>query len=338
MDGSFGQGVDELLALAVLHAAAHVEDSAVALAAVNVTYPSLDAARFVDALGWVYAEHASRNFPERFRRGWSRLPVGLLDTGAAGTPPAAFAAALERADADGEPLYRTDIKELNDTGISAALIRNALTAHHEQNALILLTGPATALLQMLGLNQTLELVSSKVKTLVLGGAFQSDLPAAQELLAEWPTPVVALDPAAAAVRYPLETLAKGFSWTPNHPLVDAWKATGAAAPESTPATLAAFYSVRPTAPFWKLSEPGRLRLLDDGSVQLEADPNGKHRLVAIADGQRDALLAELTGLVQAEPAERRMPGFLKRLIEREKEKELEEQKQAAQPSDGKKPE
>ena len=332
MDGSFDGSLDELLALAVLNAASRVADAKVSLDAVNVTHPSLASARFVDIIGRVYSDHASRNFPERFRRGWSRLPVGLLDAGAPAEPPASVAAALERKNDQGEPLYKTDIAELNDTAISAALIRNALTANHDGNAVIVLTGSAAALLQMLGLNNVEGLTTAKVKTLVAGGGFRRDLDAARKLLDAWPAPAAILDPSAAdAVRYPLETLRDGFDWAPNHPLTDACKAAGDTA-SSTPATLAAFYTVRPDAPYWDVSEPGVIRLADDGAVRLEPASGGKQRLVRVAQGQADALLAELTALVQAEPAERPLPDFLKRLIEREKAKEQEEQQnQTAQP-------
>lgn len=333
MDGGFGAGIDEFIALTALHATSRAAEPEVSLAAVNVTNPSLTSAQFVDALGNVYSEHHGRLLPKRFRRGWSRLPVGLLDTGSAAMPPTHLAAALERKNTDGDPLYPTKIKEFNDTGISAALIRNALTAHHEGNCLVLLTGAATALAQTLGLNQGRELASAKVKTLVVGGDLSADASAARKLLEQWPTPIVAIAPSASeAVRYPLETLADGFDWATDHPLVDAYKAAEGALDARIPATLAAFYSVRPEADYWNLSEPGRLRLSDDGTLSLEEAADGPHRLIAIAAGQHEALLAEMTALVQSEPAARPIPGFLKKILEREKAKEQEEQEQQAAPN------
>ncbi len=340
IDGGFGEGVDEYLALTVLHAAARVSESKVSLAAVNVSYPSLASAQFVDALGTVYSEYAGRKLPERFRRGWSRLPVGLSDNGSPAAPPACVKAALDRKNSDGEPLFKTSIKDLNDTAISAALIRNALTAEEDQNALIVLTGPATALVQTEALNHATDIIATKVKTLVVGGDLSGDVAAANKLFSNWPSPIVAIAPSTAeAVQYPLASLADGFTWMPEHPLVDVYKAAGGAVGPATPATLAAFYAVTPDAAYWKLSEPGTLQYSSDGAVRLEPSADGKQRLVEIADGQQQAALDALTALVRAEPAEAPVPGFLKRLLEREKlKKEEEEQKQQEQKQAAPKPE
>src|ERR1035438_5667603 len=51
----------------------------------------------------------------------------------------------------GNPKFARNIVKMNDTADPVALIRNALSAQFDQNAIVLLTGPATNLAGLLAL-------------------------------------------------------------------------------------------------------------------------------------------------------------------------------------------
>src|SRR5690349_20718844 len=88
----------------------------------------------------------------------------------------------------GKPDSPRDITKMNDTADPVATIRNALTAQVDQNALVVLAGPATNLIGVLAPPAAAPLIKAKVKRLVIaaGPDFDSDAAAAKKLLAEWP--------------------------------------------------------------------------------------------------------------------------------------------------------
>ena len=68
----------------------------------------------------------------------------------------------------------------------------------------------------------------------MGGAFpqgepefniKTDIPAARKLFAEWPTPIVASGyEVGEALPFPASSIENDFSWSPAHPVVEAYKA------------------------------------------------------------------------------------------------------------------
>ena len=138
--------------------------------------------------------------------------------------------------AEGNPLFRHDIKELNDTADPPVVFRNALLAQRNGDTILVLAGPATDLIQLLALNGGRDLVASKAKLLlVAAGSYHdgpadprilADVAAARQLFATWPTPIIAVGTeVGGSVPYPAQSIEQDFSWSPAHPVVEAYRAT-----------------------------------------------------------------------------------------------------------------
>lgn len=309
-DSNMGRRIDTALALALLYGFDGKEEARVV--AVSVSTPSLKAAAYSEAIGRFYAGAVSGAFGS-FRRS---LPIGL----AAGSQPAEdspmLTVPLAKKNEAGEPAYGHGIEHINDTAETTALIRNAFTAQHDKNCIVLLAGPATNLVKVLDLPGAKELISSKVRYLVVsGGAYPdgepesnitADIPAAHKLFAEWPTEIVACGHEIGGnISYPASSIEKDFAWTPHHPVVDAYRAYREM-PYDAPAwdMAAVLYAVRPDQDYFPLSEPGTIGVLNDGRTRFLPSSEGRHRHLIFDPGRKGRIVATLTEIASAKPVVR----------------------------------
>ena len=309
-----GRGIDDALALALLYGFAGKDEARIA--AISVSTPNLNAAAYCDIVGRFYASATGPT--AQFQRG---LPIGLANGKPAPDTPM-ITGPLSKRNAEGKLVYSTQIRELNDTAEVAPLIRNALTAQYDQNAIVIMTGPATNLVKALELHDTKELIARKVKLAVFAtGAYpdgpadfnvQTDVAAAKKLFAEWPTPIVAAgNEIGDALPFPASSIEKDFAWAPNHPVVDAWRASETM-PRDAPSTAmsAVLYAVRPQEGYFKMSEPGTISVLEDGRCRFRATAAGKHRYLILDPAQKQRIIGVYTEIASAKPVERksRPPG------------------------------
>lgn len=331
-DCDLGASLDGVLALALLYGATNQKGAKANLASVSISRPDLQAAAFAEALGGFYSDISSRDIPERFRRRRS-LPVGLAEGPTPGPTPPMLAEPLARKDDKGEPLYPHEIHKLNDTAEVAALIRNALTAHHDQNCMVALAGPATNLVRVLDVGGAKGWIESKTRFLsVAMGSFDgnaaadphaaADIQSAQRLFDEWPGPIVAAGvEIGEPVRFPSpEVFAAKLDWTDRHPVLDAYRASGKDS-ASTWSMAAVLYAAGADEGYFKLSEPGRISIGADGRSSFSPGGHGRHRYLVFDPEQKQRLEDAYLDLAAAEPAPRELPGFLKRIIEEEKKKQ-----------------
>jgi hypothetical protein len=315
LDCELGRNVDNALTLALLYGLSATAPPQAEFTAVSLTRSDLRAAAFCDAVARFYSKIALRNYPEWFQR-YRGFSVGLDSEGSAG-PSAALAAVLDSKTPAGEPLYPHETHEIFDTADPLALVRNALTAEADGNCGIVLAGSAKNLAGLLTLNGALELVKAKVRFLAVAmdpQQVRADSAAARKLFAEWPTPIVAVRPT--AVRFPPGLK---FAWIERHPVADALEAAGGDA--GTAALAAALHLLRPDVEGFSLSEPGAIRVNDDGTLRLEPAPSGSHRMLTAAD---PALVERYRDIITAEPTPREPPDSLKTVLEREKEEAAKE--------------
>jgi hypothetical protein len=275
-DADLGNTIDDALALAMLFGFQGKNESRVL--SVSTTKSSLQAAVFADVLVRFYTGE-----PGPFA---GAMPIGLALSGKMAAPNAMLEAVT------GNAKYARNIVKMNDTADPLAVIRNAFSAQFDQNAIVVLTGPATNLAGLLALPGSPALIEKKVRTLVIGAdaVTMSDLPAAKRVLAEWPTPiVVAGSELGDAFPFPGGSIEKDFAWSDAHPLVAAYRAYRPM-PYDAPAVAmaAALYAVRPQENYFKVSEPGALTLTDDGHIRLAPAAGGKHHTL-IADPAPPAL-------------------------------------------------
>jgi hypothetical protein len=312
-DGDLGNRIDAVLAVAMLNGfAAKGEARRISL---SVSKPSLKTAQFADVISSFYAGRPA---------GAASGGVGTITEGMIGMPEGTptpddtplLAAALSKKAADGAPQYASGINGLVNTAESSVLIRNMLLAQNDENASIVLAGPATGLARILALYGSRPQISAKVKELVVAAgsfpsgppdpAIKSDVAAARKLFAEWPTPLIAVgSEVGTALPYPGSSIENDFAWAPAHPVVDAYRAMKAM-PYDAPATAlaATLHAVHPDDGYFKVSEPGTISVLDDGRLQFTAGAEGKHRYLVVDPSQTDRIITLYKDMVSAKPAAR----------------------------------
>lgn len=326
-------GVDDALAMALLYGFDGKRE--VRVVSISVSRPALQAARFCDAVGRFYAGTVSGAIGASGRT----LPVGLSAAGTLQGDLPLFTVPLARRDEGGKPVYSSDIRTLEDTAEPASVIRNALTAQWDKNAILVMSGPATGLAKLLDIGGAKDLVARKVKLLVVaGGSFpdgepdasiKADLTAARKLFAEWPTPIVmAGHEVGNALPFPGASIEKDFAWSPVHPVADAYRAVQAM-PYDTPTTAmaAVLYAARSQDGFFKLSEPGVVSVLDDGRTKFTASATGKQRYLVLDPAQTDRIIKTYTEVASARPVP---PPARRPRIPVEEQKKVQEQKKPPQ--------
>src|SRR5260370_3961428 len=169
-DADIGNTIDDALALAMLCGFQGKNESRVL--SVSTTKSSLAAAIFADVLVRFYTGEPGPFAPP--------IPIGLSLSGKMADPNPMLAAVTRNAK------YARTIVKINDTADPLALIRNALSAQFDQNAVVVLTGPATNLAGLLALPGNAALIAQKVRSLVIGcdAVTMSDLPAVTRVMAE----------------------------------------------------------------------------------------------------------------------------------------------------------
>jgi len=255
--------------------------------------------------------------PPAGARGFQRPPppIGMAENSSLGGDTAVLEAVLDKKTADGLPAYPHGIHKLNDTADPAVLIRNALTAQYDANCLVVLAGPATNLVKVTDLDGGLDLIKRKVKLLVMAaGSYpdgqaefrvKTDVAAAKRLLAEWPTPIVAVGSEVGdGLPFPGSSIEEDFAWAPAHPIVDAYLAFEPMPYDAAaPSMAAVLYAVRPDG-YFKLSAPGTITVLGDGRARFTQAADGRHRYLVIDLEQKEKVTRTYAELASAKPAPR----------------------------------
>jgi hypothetical protein len=299
--------IDSVLALAVLHGLQSKNHCRFAI--VTMSRPNLAVAGFIDTV-------------ERFYRGpagnFAQVPpVGMITTGAAGDTSPAFTVPFQKMRPDGTPVYKNEVKTVIQTGDPNTLLRNYLEAQYDQNAFVVLGGPATNLAAALDFSGMKELIAAKVRFLVVaGGAFpggpaerhiQADIPAARKIFGNWPRPIVAAgSEIGSALEFPGASIDSNFA--PDNPIADAYRAYQPM-PYNTPSQdmAAALYAARPNDGYFKLSGPGTISVHEDGRTSFTASDKGRHQYLVFDPSQKEKILAAYVELASAKPAPRRRP-------------------------------
>src|SRR5437660_3653713 len=131
-DTDMGNGIDDALAMALLYGLDGKNEARVA--AIAVSKPNLNAAALCDVIRQFYSSPGTGPFAGFFRG----LPIGLADSGKLKEDTPMLTATLAKHPS-------ANIHKLNDTAEVLPLMRNALTAQYDQNALVVATGPLTDL-------------------------------------------------------------------------------------------------------------------------------------------------------------------------------------------------
>src|SRR5450432_3645841 len=145
-DSDFGNSMDSLLTLALLRAMSAKGETRVI--SVSITKSNLKAAQ---------AEEAITNFynggPVAGGTGFGGGPdkIGLATDGKMREDTPVLNAVVAKKTADGKPAYPAQIASVIDTAECSVTMRNMLLAQDNLNAVVVLDGPATNLVQLMDL-------------------------------------------------------------------------------------------------------------------------------------------------------------------------------------------
>jgi hypothetical protein len=220
--------LDSLLALALLYGAQGKNECRIA--AVTCSRPNLKTVGFINHVQ-TYYNGPSRSFSRT-------APVGMRTEGNPGGTPKAYLADFDN-----------QVKSVLDTADPNTLLRNYLQAQYDQNAFMILAGPATNLAGALASPVVTNLLKAKLKYLIVAGT-------PDPILKNWPTPVMVAGPdLGEALPFP--------DFTPEDlasPIAAAWKTWNPnVSPIPSTAVAAALYAARPKEEYFQVKS-GRLSL------------------------------------------------------------------------------
>jgi hypothetical protein len=280
-DSDMGANIDAAIALAVLYGSA----SKVKLIGITTSNPGLEAAAFADVMARFYTTGGKLNTtPAHYH-----FPIGYAGDGKSGTGMLSKALALKAP--DGSSVFGVNVTTLNDTAEVGITVRNALTSQKDGEAVLVVAGPATNLIRSMAMRGTMDLIAAKVGVLVLAAGdfsgtgtdprIKSDIAGARKLFAEWPSPIVVVGrEVGAAVPFPRASIASDYTWAPAHPVVEAYKAYKPLPYDAnSQAIIAALYAADPKDDLFRLSEPGRIEVSDDGRTKFVPTAAGKSRYI-----------------------------------------------------------
>jgi inosine-uridine nucleoside N-ribohydrolase len=299
-DTDMGNDIDDALALAMLHA--FESRGECRILGVTVTKDNAWAPIYVDLVNTFY--------------GRAHVPVGLV-SGSRVTPENSpmIQTPAERRRPDGTLVYPRRLTGSSDAPEAVALLRRLLAAEKDGSVVIVQVGFSTNLARLLDTPADLDLVRRKVKLLsIMAGNFaqpkpefnvEKDTASARKLFERWPGEIVVSGfEIGESMLFPATSIQRDFSWTPDHPVAEAYR-NYKTMPYDRPTwdLTAALYAVRPDAGYFGLSPRGHIAADDTGRTTFHPDPAGLHRYLTLTAPQRTRALEAMIQLA-SQPAHR----------------------------------
>jgi len=296
-DTDMGNDVDDALALAVIHALETRGEAK--LLAVTVTKDNRYAAPYVDLVNHFY--------------GRGNIPIGVVRNGKTPKDSNMIKAPVERKSGDGRHLYPRKINDGAQGPEATGVLWQVLEAQPDASVVIVQVGFSTNLARLLDSPGGRGLIQRKVRLLsIMAGWFptgkpefnvREDLPSAQKVFHEWPTPIVASGfEIGRVILYPAKSIEDDYRYVDNHPIADAYR-NYQKMPYDRPTwdLTSVLYAVRPDRGYFSLSLAGRIRVDAEGKTSLEAEANGTHRYLMVDELQKAKTLEALVQLTSQPP-------------------------------------
>lgn len=306
-DTDVGNDVDDVLAHAMLHSLQ--SRGQVELLAVTITNPNPLAGPFADALNHFYGR------PE--------IPVGCtrkkLDPA-----PSRFLKLAEAVD-DGKPRYPHKLKSGSDAPEATALIRQILSKQPDNSVALVQVGYFSNFADLLDTKGDehspltgVELIKQKVKVLsIMAGSFQTidhnnhylefnvvkDIPAAQKLAKEWPSPIVWSGfEIGIAAAYPHVSIERDFGYVPHHIAAEAYYLYEPP-PHDRPTwdLTSVLYASFSDRGYFDLSRPGGVTVENDGFTRFAPKKDGRDRFLIMSPTQAARVKEALVQLSSQPP-------------------------------------
>ena len=161
------------------------------------------------------------------------------------------------------------------------------------------------------------LVEKKVKTLVtMAGNITElehheynivkDIPAAQIVFGQWPTPIVTSPfELGRQIKYPATSIENDFSWAGPHPVVEGYKAYMPMPYDRDTWDLTAVLYAVEGDKWFSVSEPGEIKVTDEGSTIFSPSSEGSRRYLSVDTNQAEAIKNHFVEIITAPPANKR---------------------------------
>lgn len=303
-DTDMGNDVDDALALAMLHAMESRGE--VKILAVTVTKGNEWAAPYCDLVDTFY--------------GRPGIPIGMVRDGKTPESSPMIEVPANEKTASATYVYPHRLLSGANAEDAVPLLRRTLAAQADRSVVVIQVGFSTNLARLLETSADsasvytgTELVRAKVNRLVLmGGNFKTgkpefnlmkDVPAARELFAKWPTPIVASGfEIGLALPFPATAIETKFSYLEHHPVADAYR-NYMKMPYDRPSwdLTAVLYAARPEAGYFSLSAPGTVTVGEDGSTIFTGDAKGNVRYLILEPAKASNVLDVLIELSSRAP-------------------------------------
>ncbi len=313
-DTDMGNDIDDAIALAMIHSLQ--KRGACELLAVTITKDHPQAAAYVDAVNTFY--------------GYPDVPIGVVRDGAKQEGGGKFNLLADEKNPDGSFRYPHDLLSGEDAPEAVDLLRQTLAAQPDGSIALAQVGFFTNLARLLDSKPDKhsplpgkELIAQKVKLLsIMAGAFQTvsfnnryleynvrlDIPAAQKLAKEWPSPIVWSGfEIGYACTYPHESIERDFDYVPHHPVKEAYYLYNPP-PHDRPNwdPTAVLYAVYPDRGYFELSPPGAVTVADDSATVFRPGKNnqGRDRFLILNDTLNARTREAIVQLASEPPAKR----------------------------------
>ncbi|MBB3208087.1 hypothetical protein FHS27_003914 [Rhodopirellula rubra] len=313
-DTDMGNDCDDVLALGMIHALQSRGECQ--LVAVTITKDHALAAPFVDAVNTFYSN--------------GNIPIGVCRSGI--TDHEGRFNGLAEARDDGELRYPHDLASGENAPDAVAVLRRALATADDHSVAVIQVGFSTNLAALLAsapdeispLNGV-ELVTTKVSSLsMMAGAFAKikdesghprdykeynvikDIPAAQRIASEWPTPIAWSGfEVGIALPYPHRSIENDFGCVEHHPLREAYVHYNPP-PHDRPTwdLTSVLHAIRPDHGYFRLSDPGTVTVDDEAFTTFQHEATGKHRYLIVDEASKSKTL-EAFQLLSSEPPKAR---------------------------------
>lgn len=309
-DTDMGNDVDDVMALAMLHALqnrGHCE-----LLAITISKDHELAAPFVDAIDTFY--------------GRPGVPIGVVHDGAT-RDEGKFNSLANTKGPDGNRIFPHDLLSGKNAPDAVAVLRKTLADQADGSVVIIQVGFFTNLSRLLDSPPDAsseltgeQLVRKKVRLLsLMAGAFKpidgnpryaeynvfEDRPAARTVALRWPTPRVWSGfEIGISVPFPHQSIQLDFQYTAHHPLKDAYNLYNPP-PHDRPTwdPTAVLQAVLPDRGYFQLSPSGSVAVDDAGVTDFTPQADGRDRYL-ILDPEAVTRVREAIVLLSGEPAHR----------------------------------
>jgi len=304
-DTDMGNDVDDALALAMIHALQSRDECE--LLAVTITKDQEECAPYIDAINTFY--------------GRGEIPVGIVNNGVTPEKSKFTGVALEKI--GNEYLYPHDLNVGDAIPSAVEILRRTLASQPDNSVVIVQVGFSTNLARLLKSKgdkhsdlDGKKLVSKKVKRIsIMAGAFApiggkthleynviKDIPAAQKLANEWPTPIVWSGfEIGLAIRYPAVSIERDFRYVDRHPIPESYQRYNPTPHERPTWDLTSvLWAARPDRGYFEMSESGVVTVEDNGETLFRSDPNGRHSYLKLNADQVERI-REIMAALASEP-------------------------------------